>query len=254
MNIQQVREMVQRFGVKAAALDLMCRAANKVTQASILEGMVLTMESVDPGFLKDDGGCRWGFLDRATLLRLAGRGGDIGMDAAFIEAAMTKGDRCYGALDGEALAAYGWYSTRPTAVTAIADDMVLCFEPAYAYMYRGYTPSAYRGRRLHGIGMARAMKALVDEGKAGLVSCVEAGNLASLSSCQRLGYRIFGTVFCVKVSGRYVTHATSGCEAYRFRVVSEEELPADATEAADARKTAPSRARAEATPAAPAPW
>lgn len=236
MNIQQVREMVQRFGVKAAGLDLACRGANKVTPTSILKGVVLTMETVDRAFVEDDGGCRWSFLDKATLLRQAARGGDIGMDAAFIRAALAKGDRCYGALDGETLAAYGWYSTRPTAVTAIADDMVLCFDTAYAYMYRGYTPPAYRGRRLHGIGMARAMKALVDEGKKGLVSCVEAGNLASLISCQRIGYRIFGTVFCVRVSGRYVTHATRGCEAYGFRVMSEGEVPERARVAVDTRQ------------------
>ncbi len=249
MKIEQIREMVQRFGLKAAALDLACRAANKVTHAVVLEGVVLTTETVDPKFLEDDGGCRWGFLDRATLLRLAERKEDIAMDAAFIEAALAKGDRCFGGLHGGTLAAYGWYSTRPTPVTVISDDMVLRFDSAYAYMYRGYTPPEHRGKRLHGIGMARAMKALVDEGKKGLVSCVEAGNLASLSSCQRIGYRLFGTVFAVKVSGRYVTYATKGCEEYGFRVMPESELPAQAPPRAPAQ--ARPQAAASATPAAP---
>lgn len=219
MNIQQIRETVRKHGFQMAAQDIACRAANRVAQVSLLHGVSLDMETVDPKFLADDAGLEWGFLDRATLERALANGGAEGMDAAFVGGALAKGDRCYGALVGETVVSYGWYSSRPTAVTAIDDDAILCFDAAYAYMYRGYTLPAYRGKRLHGIGMARAMKALVDEGQKGLVSCVEAGNFASLASCQRLGYKVFGQLLCVKRKGRFVSLATRGCKAYGMRIV-----------------------------------
>jgi len=220
MNIQQIRESVTNVGLNATAQDIAYRGANKVTEVMILKGVVLTMATVDPKFLSDGESYRWEFLDKAALYRGLEHGARANMDEAFIDEALARGDRCYGALDGDVIASYGWYSTRPTAVTAIADDVFLHFDSAYAYMYRGYTLSAYRGKRLHGIGMARALDAYVRDGEKGLVSCVELNNFSSLRSCYRLGYRDFGTLFCVKVAGQRHTHATKGCEAYGFHVKS----------------------------------
>src|SRR5690606_1757131 len=84
----------------------------------------------------------------------------------------------------------------------------------WVYMYKGYTLPEYRGRRLHGLGMARAMRAYVEEGKHGLVSYVDVMNEASLKSCRRMGYRELGLLFGTKVAGRWVTHAAKGCEPY----------------------------------------
>lgn len=214
MNLTQVRETVNRLGLNAALQDIARRAASKVTEVTILKGVRLTMDTVDRKFLSDDAGYRWGFLDADTLRAAVRRQEGLGMDAAFVEAALLRGDRCYAALDGDVVASYGWYSTRPTAVTAISDDLVLHFDSAYAYMYRGYTLPAYRGKRLHGIGMARAMRACVEDGKKGLVSVVESSNLPSLTSCYRLGYRDFGELYCIEVAGRHYTYATRGCRAY----------------------------------------
>ncbi len=218
MNIKHVYETAARFGINAAAEDIACRAASKIAEVKILKGISLTMESVDPAFLAEDAGYRWGFLDAAALHGALVRGAPLPMDAAFVDEAILAGDRCYGALDGDTIVAYGWYSSRPTAVTAIADDVILHFDRSYSYMYRGYTVPEYRGKRLHGIGMARAMEALVQSGSAGLVSVVDSGNFASLASCYRLGYRSFGQIFVARVAGRCFTHETRGCEAYDLRL------------------------------------
>ena len=217
MNAQHFRDAVNKFGLHAAVQDIACRAANKVTDVMILKGLSLTMDSVDPSFFHGNGGCHWGFLDEAALRRAVKNAADPAddMDEAFIEAALAKGDRCYGALDGDVLVSHGWYSTVPTH---LSDDLVLHFDRAYTYMYKGYTRPAYRGRRLHGIGMAGAMKAYATEGKRGLVSYVESTNFSSLRSCYRMGYRDFGRILCVLSAGRYVTHATAGCGAYGFRL------------------------------------
>ena len=214
MNIKQVYETVHRFGLNAAAQDIAYRAASKVTEVTMLKVVSLTMDSVDPLFLTDEAGYTWGFLDAPTLHGALRRGTPLSMDASFVDGAMARGDRCYGALRDDTLVAYGWYSTQPTPVTAIADDMLFHFDSAYSYMYRGYTLPEHRGRRLHGIGMARAMEALVQGGSQGLVSIVDARNFPSLASCFRLGYRSFGQILCARIAGHDFTYATKGCAPY----------------------------------------
>jgi hypothetical protein len=215
MEVRSLRDFVDKHGVRAAAHDLACRAANALTGAMVLQGMSLTVDSVPTAFLKDEAGLRWGFLDQDVLLRALPHGAADDMDERFIVEALERGDRCYGALAGDLLASYGWYSTRPTPVNR---ELLLRFDRRYAYMYKGYTLPAYRGRRLHGIGMARALKAHVGGGLKGLVSYVRSNNVASLKSCHRLGYKDFGRIFVVELRGRYRTYATSGCARYGFCV------------------------------------
>jgi RimJ/RimL family protein N-acetyltransferase len=61
-----------------------------------------------------------------------------------------------------------------------------------AYMYKAFTHPDYRGRRLYGVGMALALKALAERGITKLVTTVHTNNFASLSSCRRLGYQRIG--------------------------------------------------------------
>lgn len=218
MSTKRVFQTANQFGLRAAAADIAFRAARRFVDLKVLRGVVLTMDTVAPGFLEEDAGFRWSFVGAEALHAALDAGVPLAMDHAFIDEATSRGDRCYAASSPEGIASYGWYSTRPTAVTVIADDMVLHFDTAYAYMYRGYTLPAYRGKRLHGIGMARAMRSLVEAGSRGLVSVVDSTNTASLTSCYRLGYHDFGRLYCARVAGRFATYATSGCTAYAFRL------------------------------------
>jgi hypothetical protein len=215
MELRSAQDLIGRHGIQATLHDLAYRTANRLSGAMVLKGIALTMESVARPFLADDAGLRWGFVERDALERALETGAADDMAPAFLDEALRRGDRCYGALDGDLLASYGWYSTRPTPVNG---ELVLRFDRAYAYMYKGYTLPAYRGRRLHGIGMARALSALAGEGQKGLVSYVKSNNFASLKSCYRLGYTDFGRVFAIRLGGRYRTFATRGCAAYGFRV------------------------------------
>jgi len=215
MDIHSIKDSMSRRGVSVTIGELAYRAANKVTDVRILCAMTLTPSSIDPAFLEDAAGMTWGFLDEEYLVRALDQGADADMDREFIRSALAKGDRCYGALDDDGgagrVAAYGWYSTRPTMVT---DGLELRFDEGWAYMYKGYTLPAYRGRRLHGLAMARAMSAYVEEGKKGLVSYVDATNEASLKSCRRMGYQDLGHLAAAKIAGRWVTHAAKSCAPY----------------------------------------
>lgn len=233
MDIQSIKDSMSRRGVSVTIGELAYRAANKVTDVRVLCAMTLTPATVDPTFLEESAGMTWGFLDERQLERSLGQGADADMDRAFIRSALAKGDRCYGALEGDGddarIAAYGWYSTRPTMVT---DGLELRFDADWAYMYKGYTLPAYRGRRLHGLAMARAMRAYVEEGKKGLVSYVDATNEASLKSCRRMGYRDLGHLVAAKIAGRWVTHAAKSCTPFGLALAETPEGPSPVLAAA----------------------
>ena len=83
-------------------------------------------------------------------------------------------------------------------------------------MYQGFTHPDYRGRRLHGIGMAGALQAVTEEGYRGLISCVETDNSRSLRSCLRMGYIVFGVVRVLGTHAGAIVRATRGCAEYRY--------------------------------------
>ena len=140
------------------------------------------------------------------------------MSRAFVDDALRNGDECYAICDGETLAAYGWYSTRPTPIEP--PDLVLHFADGYVYMYKGFTDTRYRGQRLHAIGMTRALSITSMPGYRGIVSYVESTNFDSLKSCDRMGYQVFGSVYVVRIFGRYFAFSSPGCKAFEFRVAS----------------------------------
>jgi len=214
MKVATVRENIQRYGVRAALHDLACRALNRLASFQILEGMTVRMQDVRDPALFDAPGFEGRFVGEDELARFAHEEAhDFSIE--FLRGARARGDRCYALFDRDALAAYGWYSGIPTPID---EHFVLHFDPAWTYMYKGYTAPAYRGRRLHAVGMCRALRAFAEEGKRGLVSYVLSNNFASLHSVTRMGYAIFGEVYVLRAAGHSITYETPGCSEYGFRV------------------------------------
>jgi hypothetical protein len=225
MNIEYTREVAQKFGLKAAVQDLVYRAANRLVDVKLLDGIVLTTATLDTSYLEGPADKSWGFLDRETLITCV-EAQEADMTAEFVEDALGRGDQCFGRMDGKTLASYGWYSRRPTLVE---NGLMLHFDPAYSYMYKGFTMPAYRGQRLHGIGMALSLVALAGPGQKGLVSFVHSNNFPSLKSCYRMGYRDFGQLVAAKIRGHRFTYATPGCKPYDFRLEVVAEAPTSGT-------------------------
>jgi len=200
---------VRTFGVRACLHDTFIRGANRAAYLRILKCVVVTT-------VRDVGECTYehGFVDRARLRRWMQQP-EYELDPAFVEEALAKGDRCYAIWDQETLASYGWYAYQPTAVN---DDLTLSFDPAYVYMYKGFTHPRYRGQRLHAIGMSLALASSLQQGFRGLLSYVESNNFASLKSCYRMGYRDAGWIGFAKVFGTYFIHASAGCRDYGLRL------------------------------------
>ena len=183
------------------------------------------IQNVDPQFLALSPKYRSDFLDAATLWEYAGQP-EYDLPESFLRRALSVNDECFAIRDGDRLAAYGWYSS---SQNHFSDELTLHFNGDWVYMYRGFTHPAYRGQRLHAVGMTRALDAYRARGFKGLVSCVEAQNDASLKSVYRMGYHDFGTIYGIRL-GRLlgVRHSTSrllnhqliyctpGCRAFGF--------------------------------------
>ena len=165
------------------------------------------------------------FVDAADLERYATQP-EYDLPQDFLRRAQAVGDECFAIRDGDVLAAYGWYSTSTNHFT---DELTLHFSSDWVYMYRGFTHPAYRGRRLHAVGMTLALSAYRARGFKGLVSCVEARNQASLKSVYRMGYRDFGTIYGIRpgrllgirnphgrLLGRQLIYCTPGCRRFGF--------------------------------------
>ena len=213
--VQHIMDTDKHFGHAAALYELEYRGVNRLVPVSVLRGMTAVLRDIDPR-LFNAAPFDARFCTRDELLAAA-RHPEITeeMRPDFVERALERHDECFGIFDGDRLASFGWYSSRPTSIQA---DLYLHFDPTWMYMYKGFTVGAYRGKRLHGIGMSLALREYTTRGFKGLISYVEANNFASLRSTEKMGYRQFGSVYVARLGGRVVSWSTPGCKPYDFHV------------------------------------
>jgi hypothetical protein len=213
MNLETVNGNIKKVGLSKALVDIGMRAANRIILFKVLKGVCI--EAVDPAFLGCDAKYRGLFLDEPSLRRFAADQ-ENELQPEFLDDALAKGDECYGFVTGSDLAAYGWYSRKPTRLDL--PGLQLHFSDRYVYMYKGFTARSHRGQRLHAIGMSRALEAYLARGYRGIVSYVEWNNFSSLKSCYRMGYRDLGDIAVAGVGAHYVFHHDAGCRQCGFRL------------------------------------
>jgi hypothetical protein len=213
MNLGLLRGNVKQFGLVRAIADVGLRSVNRVILVRILKAILI--ETVDPAFLECEARYEGQFLTESALRAYAADARNE-LPHEFLDEALAKGDECYGFVTGGALAAYGWYSRKPTAIDV--PGLRVSFNPEYVYMYKGFTASAHRGQRLHAVGMTRALQAYLSRGDRGIVSYVEWNNFGSLRSCYRMGYRDFGSASVAGVAGHYVLRHDAGCRRLGFEL------------------------------------
>jgi hypothetical protein len=210
-KLDTLRLKVRRHGAAATAYEAAVKALSSVADFRILRGVFV--DQPDKAFLD----CPYQpmLLNDAALRRFAQDPANE-LSLEFIDEATARGDQCYAICDGDRLAAYGWYAFGATPIGV--PGVLLHYTPGYVYMYKGFTHNDYRGKRLHAIGMTRALQHYLSKGYKGIVSYVESINFDSLKSCFRMGYSVFGTVYVIKAFGRYYGFSTPGCRKYAFRV------------------------------------
>jgi hypothetical protein len=211
-GLARLREEARSFGwspvMRANAVRMARRlAALRFLKCIVIQKVAAKVVETEPRYE-----CR--FLSPAELRALAPNGA-CELDEEFLALAAKNGDECFGILDGATLAAYGWYTH---GATEIAPGFWLEFDPRYVYMYKGFTARAYRGQRLHAVGMGRALNEYLARGYEGIVSYVDAENLSSLKSCYRMGYRDFGMVALADWPVGKWARESAGCAQYKFQV------------------------------------
>jgi hypothetical protein len=235
MNYAFVRYNFQNFGAVACVHDVAKRAVNKVVPFRVLRTMKLTREGVDARYLEMPSGFRGHFATADELARWQGEARHQ-LDRKFLQEALAREDRCFAITSGQSLASYGWYAQRPTAIST---DLVLHFNPAWVYMFKGYTLPEFRGMRLHAIGMAHALDAHVREGAKGLLSYVESNNFASLRSCYRMGYEPLGTIVACRLHRKTHTFESPACRRYGLRLETAAPSPRHTTAGDGAERASP---------------
>jgi hypothetical protein len=214
----RIRNDIQHAGFARTAYEVLMEGINLVVDFRINKAM--TLETVNTDLLESDEPLDWRFFSESELFALIDYPGSQ-LNERFLHAALDKGDECYGAFDGDDLACYGWYSNKPTN----DNGLTVHFNPDYIYMYRGVTPHKYRGKRLHGIGMNRALREYLGRGHKGLVSTVDSHNFSSLKSVYRLGYKDIGYVIVLKLRSQVFAHSSRGCRKYDFYLSKPTEEP-----------------------------
>ncbi len=201
-------DTIKNFGVLKYLFDLFYRVGHRTFGLMILEVVILDQTGLNAQSLENPGRYDLKFVTSEPLYQLADKNSDA-ISKEFIDQVSLTGDRCFAVLEGEEIVSFGWYSKRPTEINS---KLRFNFDPSYVYMYKGYTSHAYRGQKLHALGMAHALLAYIKEGARGLVSYVEANNYRSLSSCERLGYARIGRIFYAQIFGRSISLKSSGCK------------------------------------------
>ncbi|RMF60142.1 MAG: GNAT family acetyltransferase [Calditrichaeota bacterium] len=218
MDFDQIKRTYKNFGVGAVAYNFFYSAINKVTFFKVLVGMTLHPDDVAPQFFEIPPPFNGKILSQEEL-EMFSQDPENDLSQSFLQYALSKGDQCFGILDNGKLAAYGWYSNKPTRFN---DTLDLHFDGSFMYMYRGWTVKAYRGKRLHAIGMANALNHYYQAGYRGLISYVEANNFSSLRSVYRMGYRPFGKIYVVKILNKHFLFYSGKCNEYGFSLNSRE--------------------------------
>jgi len=204
---------LRRHGRRRTAYVLAMKLINKLFLFRVLHG--LHLQRVNPAYLDCPEGFVCGFLGEAQLRRYA-RDPRNELDDDFLDEALAKGDRCYGILRNGQLAAYGWYSLQPTRIHP--PELLLEFGPGQVYAYKSLTLPEYRGRRLNAVGTNRALQCYQRLGTQGLVCYVDSHNMDSLKACHRLGFRRFGSIWLLRLLGRYAVFNSPGCARFDFRL------------------------------------
>ena len=227
--VREIRDNAKNFGTGQTARWFALKVINHVIPTRYIVGM--TLEKVSPESIKLDPRFHAGLMKAEQLSRFVGSQGwddpGFGLSHEGLARAEQNGIEWYAITDGAPdqpdakLASIGWYSCEAT----VNGGNPVYFSPEWVYMFRGYTHPDYRGFRLHGIGMGRAMLEFQKRGLKGIISDVDGRNLSSLKSVFRLGYKKIGVMYMFEVLGKHLVWTDAGCKQYNFRYAAPVDLP-----------------------------
>lgn len=214
--INKIYRKIKKNGFYETFNEILIKAINFLFFFKIYRCMILTMKTIDKKYLfYKNNEYNYHFIEIIKLINYSKK--ELDMTSNFIKKAIEKNDCCYGIFKDDELISYGWYSNKTTEIT---DDLQIQFKSNYIYQYKGFTRSQFRGKRLHAIGMAKALQSLSDSGVDGLLAIVESTNYNSRKSVYRMGYRDFGIIIVFKIGKQYRFINLGQCKEYGFSINS----------------------------------
>ncbi len=199
-KLAKLADLVRRAGVRETVVSLGLTAAARTIHLRVLQIVSIARDRLESGYLELPSEFDAGFVAEVQLAPYVAAHPELEMSPDFVRDAYARGDLCYAITRNGEIASYGWYSNRPTE---IFDGLTFHFDTSFTYMYKGYTRPEFRGKRLHAIGMSRALDEVAHRGFSGLVSFVDRANAASLKSVYRMGYQPVAKIAIFPIKGSY---------------------------------------------------
>jgi hypothetical protein len=157
-------------------------------------------------------GIRVCLVPAETLLR-AVEDPELDLDGGFVRAALSRGDLCFGALEGQRLVSYAW---RSLGAAPAPDGMWVRVAPPNHYAHKAFTLPAWRGRRLHIAVSLASDEHFRAQGHGAEVGCNEITNYPISAAADYLGRNRIGYAGYLKWFGRRVPFRTRSLEKIGF--------------------------------------
>lgn len=205
---QRFREHSSRWGVRRA---LYMRFMNRIRPRVLLWRVhIRTLGRKHDNMVQGAEDVR---IATADDLAQAAADPDIDISAAFVDAALVRGDHCAAAFDGDQMVAYVWrcFSRAPFHEDNHCNLWISVRKP-YRYGYKAFTDVAYRGRKLQDRVAILSDSICLDMGFTDAISLVESHNIASVRSDLGRGNRLIGYVVVAHLGGRTLIWRSPGAK------------------------------------------
>ena len=197
--IQQIAQLRRQFGSQAAFRFVADRLGSRFLRSKVDHVIWLSADDLSPSLrLEPEFEAR---MLTADEVRTFAADPQNLLSIELADRVAAGHDLCFAILSGHRLAAYGWYALHCIEAEHCAGT-AMSYPEHVAYMYNGFTHPDFRGRRLHGLVMGLALRALGERRVTHLVSIVDWTNVSSLRSCERLGYSDLGRMISLFGRGR----------------------------------------------------
>ncbi len=189
MNIHYYKSHLKRHGFFKTVFRLFSQSVNKLFTLKFRYLIKFDLKALNSKYLAVDDRFQITRLEAAWLSRHVDLE-DYQMSKSFLNRAQRNGDICFGILNNGKVAAFSWYSNKPSLL--LEGELELKFSDNSLYVYNVYTHPDYRGRRLLAIGISNAFRELSTLGYTNFISVVAFDNFSSLKSMYRMGWKKVG--------------------------------------------------------------